>query len=259
MVRFADGNLQRLRRLRKPFVEILTNGPQRVHSGSHERGYAHAVRGEARVRVLVIGAGGHARVCVEALLDDGTIEPVGAVSEDGRGVPGLGIEVIGRTADALNIAERMSATTFCVAVGDNRARRRISAMLTESGRQLTRAISGSAVLSPTCELGAGVQVLPAAVVNAATAVDTGAIVNTNATVDHDCRIGPFAHVAPGAALGGGVTVGSGALVGIGARVLPGLTVGADATVGGGAVVVGDVDDGATVVGVPARPIGRGAP
>lgn len=55
----------------------------------------------------------------------------------------------------------------------------------------------------------------------------------------------------------GVTVGEGAMIGAGAVLLPGITIGAGATVGAGAVVVVDVDPGSTVVGNPARALGRG--
>ena len=48
-------------------------------------------------RVVVFGAGGHARVCLEALAACPDIEVVGCVSRDGTGVAGLGVPVqIGR-------------------------------------------------------------------------------------------------------------------------------------------------------------------
>ena len=53
---------------------------------------------------------------------------------------------------------------------------------------------------------------------------------------------------------GGVLLGEGCLVGSGAQVLQYRSVGAGATVGAGAVVTRDVPAGATVVGVPARPV-----
>lgn len=56
----------------------------------------------------------------------------------------------------------------------------------------------------------------------------------------------------------GVTVARGAVVGAGAILLPGIRVGEGALVGAGAVVVGDVPDGAVVVGNPARPTDTGA-
>lgn len=203
-------------------------------------------------RVLVLGAGGHARMCLEALQSRGSVVVVGAVSADGTGIDSLGVPVLGLDVDVEEIAQREGVTTFCVAIGDNSSRERHTRRLTERGHLITDAISSSAVVSPSATLGSGVQLMPAAVVNAAARIGDGTIVNTNASVDHDCRIGDFVHVAPGVAIGGDVTIGDRAMVGLGARVLPGISIGADATVGIGAVVIRDVAAGATVVGVPAR-------
>jgi acetyltransferase-like isoleucine patch superfamily enzyme len=73
-------------------------------------------------------------------------------------------------------------------------------------------------------------------------------------VDHDARVGPHAQVGPGAHLAGRVTVEAGGYVGIGAAVREGRTIGAWAFVAGGAMVIDDVDPGARVAGVPARPM-----
>lgn len=50
-----------------------------------------------------------------------------------------------------------------------------------------------------------------------------------------------------------VSVGADVWIGAGAIVMPGVTIGDRVIVGAGAVVTKDVPDGATVVGVPARP------
>lgn len=51
-------------------------------------------------------------------------------------------------------------------------------------------------------------------------------------------------------------VKAGASIGASATILPGVTIGKGAVVGAGAVVTKNVEDGTTVVGIPARPISK---
>ena len=55
------------------------------------------------------------------------------------------------------------------------------------------------------------------------------------------------------------TLGDGVIVGSGAQILGGFTVGCDARVGANAVVLAEVPPGATVVGIPAKPVGAPRP
>jgi hypothetical protein len=61
----------------------------------------HRTAREDLVDAIVIGAHGHARVCLEALQDQTTstaVRVVGAVSLDGSGAPDLGTTLLGRDA-----------------------------------------------------------------------------------------------------------------------------------------------------------------
>ena len=91
-----------------------------------------------------------------------------------------------------------------------------------------------------------------AVVQPGSRLGEGCIVNTAATVDHDCTLGAFVHISPGAHLAGGTQVGEDSWIGIGACTRQQVRIGSGVTVGAGAAVVGDVADGLTVAGVPAR-------
>ncbi|UCC72977.1 MAG: acetyltransferase [Gemmatimonadota bacterium] len=202
--------------------------------------------------VVVYGAGGHGKVVLDALELSGR-DVAGFVDDDPQraGATHCGYPVAARLGD-LGSEEKV---VVVVAIGDAVSRGRVTAELERLGYGLATVVHPSAVLAPDVSVGPGAMVLAAAVINPGVRVGRGAIINTGTVVDHDCAIGDFAHVAPGACLAGGVSVGSGALVGIGAVVLPGVKIGADAVVGASAVVVGDVGDGVTVAGVPAKPVG----
>jgi UDP-perosamine 4-acetyltransferase len=222
----------------------------------------HPVAREDLVDTIVVGAHGHARVCLEALQDpttDPALRVVGAVSLDGTGASGLGTPMLGRDADLRAIAREHGVSTVFVAIGDNRARAAVTERLLLDGFRLATAVSRFAMVSRSAQVADGAALLPGAVVNAATRIGRGTIVNTNASVDHDCEIGAFVHIAPGTAIAGGVTIGDGALLGIGSRVLPGVTIGNGAVVGAGAVVVRDIPPCTVVVGVPARVLETAAP
>jgi len=208
-------------------------------------------------RVVVFGAGGHARVCLDALRACPTLEVVGCVSRDGAGAAGLGVPVLGLDDDPA-AWRAVGATQAFVAIGDNATRAAVVQRCAGWGLGLVVACGAGSIVSPSASLGPGTLLAPGAIVNAASRLGSAVIVNTGASVDHDCVLGDAVHIAPGAVLGGTVTVGMGAFVGLGARVLPGVRLGEWCTVGAGAVVLRDVPPGTTVAGVPARPIRHGA-
>lgn len=207
--------------------------------------------------LIVIGAGGHALVCIEVLQSIG-VDIAGCLSKDGSAssdLGRLGVSVVG-VVDDLPALVADGHRSWFIAVGDNRDRMALARRVHDSGAALATAISPRSTVSDTADLGAGALVMPGAVVNTHCRIGQGAIINTGSVVDHECTIGEFVHIAPGVALAGGVSVGEGALVGVGACVTMGRQVGAWAVVGAGAAVVDDVPDDSTVVGVPARPIRR---
>lgn len=202
--------------------------------------------------VVLVGAGGHAKVCIELLHDMG--RRVGwCIGGPSDGDQCLGVPVLVGDDHLRSLREQGYRLAF-VAIGANQVRAALGGAAQEAGYELVSAISPRAVVSPSASLGVGVAVMAGAVINAAAQIGSLSIVNTGATVDHDCELGQFVHVAPQAGIAGSVTVGDGAMLGIGSRVIPGVRIGAGATVGAGAVVIDDVPDGQTVVGVPAKPL-----
>lgn len=206
-------------------------------------------------RFVVVGAGGHAKVVVEALRA-AAADVVGLIAPAAPGTVVLGLPVLGDD-DVLARLRAEGLTDAALGLGDNRRRAALAEHLVGLGFSLPPVLHPAAWISPSARVGAGVVVLQHAAVSAEAVLGRAAIVNSGAIVEHDDIIGEVAHVAPGCALAGGVSVGARALIGIGSVVRPGVTIGADAVVGAGSVVVADVDAGVTVAGCPARPLPRG--
>lgn len=201
-------------------------------------------------RVVILGAGGHARVIVDVLEGIGELDIAGFTSPEGTQETLFGYPRLG-TDDALDEILRSGVRFAFAAVGENERRKACIHLLRASGFGLINVISPHALISARAVLGEGVAVLPGAIINAAAQISDGAIVNTNASVDHDCVIGVCAHIAPGAVVAGCVRVGDGVLLGVGSRVIPGVSIGEGTTIGAGAVVVRDVPKHVVAMGVPA--------
>ena len=206
-------------------------------------------------RLVVLGAGGHAKVIIDVLEQRAEMEIVGCTCpqtdlQDMLGHPILGSDEILRDLLASGVEYGF------VAIGPNELRLKKIRMLTDMGFTLANAISSKAIISRHARLGFGIAVMPGALVNAGTVIGNGVIINTGAIVDHDCSIGEGAHVCPGAALAGIVRIGDGAVIGTGASIKPNVSVGDWTTVGAGAVVIGNLPAHVTAIGVPARPSTR---
>jgi sugar O-acyltransferase (sialic acid O-acetyltransferase NeuD family) len=198
--------------------------------------------------VLVIGAGGHAKVVIATLEAAGRVVRA-AVDDDAKrhGARILGVPVIG----PLDAAMDYQGLEAIVAIGNNETRRAIAERLP---LRWTTAVHPRAEVHSSARLGPGTVVFAGAVVQPDARIGSHVILNTAATVDHDCSVGDFAHLAPGTHLSGNVSVGHGVFLGVGAAVLPNLVLGDTAIVGGGAVVVRNVAEDMVVAGVPARPL-----
>lgn len=202
--------------------------------------------------LIVVGAGGHAKVVVATARAAG-LAVVSVVDDAERrwGEQVLGVPVTGPAEPVLQDA----GASVVLAIGDNAARRRLAQ---RARCRFVSVVHPSAVVDASVRLGAGSVVFAGAVIQPDTVIGAHAIVNTGASIDHDCVLGEAVHVAPGSRLAGNVKLGDEVFLGIGAVAIPGVSVGARTTVGAGAAVVRDLPEGVIATGVPARVVPRGS-
>jgi sugar O-acyltransferase (sialic acid O-acetyltransferase NeuD family) len=202
--------------------------------------------------IFVFGASGHAKVVIDIIERQGLYEIAFLVDDDLslQGRDFFGYPVIGGKDDLLARAD--SPQRAIVAIGSNRARRLVSAWLTDNGFDRVAAVHPSAQLSRGVQIGKGTVVMAGVCINADTRIGEDVIINTGASVDHDSTIDSGVHLAPGSTLCGTVAIGEQSFVCAGATVIPNLTVGKHVIVGAGSTVIADVPDGVSVIGSPAK-------
>jgi sugar O-acyltransferase (sialic acid O-acetyltransferase NeuD family) len=206
-------------------------------------------------RLVIYGAGGHGRVCLDIARAAGYevlgfCDPAVVPGTSLNGAPVLTEE---RIAD---LARAEQDLAFFVAIGDQARKRLLATRFLDRGETLALLVHPSAVVSPSARLGPGTVIMPNVVVNANATVGSFCILNTACSVDHDCVLADGVQLGPGARLAGAVTIGDDAALGTGVNVIPGCRIGARSVVGAGATVVSSLPDDVLAVGVPARVLRR---
>ena len=212
----------------------------------------------SRAPLILIGAGSHARVLIDALEATGA-KVVGLLDADVSLAGGkvMGYPVLG--GDDVLRQHAPGSVGLVNAIGSvdsMRLRKSVYEKLRSAGHVFASVIHPRATLSRHAVAAQGVQLMAGAIVQAGASLGEDTIVNTGATVDHDCVIGAHVHIAPGVTLSGNVLVGDETHVGAGTTVIQGVRIGAGCTVAAGAVVLRDVRDGTRVKGLPAREFSR---
>jgi UDP-perosamine 4-acetyltransferase len=207
----------------------------------------------AQKAIIIVGASGHARVCLDILLARG--KTVLGFCDDHPTMRGSwvnGYPLLGEVGEVIGKYDQ-GKIDFFVAIGNNSHRQKmINYLKIYEICPALNLIHPSAIISPRVFLGLGNFIAPGVIINTDTVINNYTIINTGATIDHDNLIHDFAQVSPGCNLAGNITIEAGAFLGAGTIVIPHKTVGAHSVIGAGAVVIHDVPPASTAVGVPAR-------
>lgn len=206
--------------------------------------------------VIVLGAGGHAKVLIDMLRLRGH-EILGIADADAGKLCAThaGCQIIGGDDAVLqHDPGRVRLVNGVGSTGQPQARRRLFDEFRQRGYVFESVTHPSAVIASDTVLEEGAQVMAGAVIQPGSRIGANAIVNTAASVDHDCTIGAHVHLAPGVILSGNVHVGDGTHIGTGACVIQGVTIGEGCVIGAGAAVLADIPAGTRAAGIPARKI-----
>jgi sugar O-acyltransferase (sialic acid O-acetyltransferase NeuD family) len=202
-------------------------------------------------KLIIIGASGHGKVVADIAIKMNKWQSIAFLDDDESIKRSMGLEVIGKTADAFTYKEEAD---FFVAIGSNTTREKIQEKLIEQGLNVVSLIHPSAVIGTDVEIGIGTAVMAGIVINSSTRIGNGCIINTSSSLDHDNIIEDYVHISPGVRTAGSVVIGKSTWLGIGSVISNNVNICSGCKVGAGAVVVKDITEPGTYVGVPVRKI-----
>ncbi len=196
-------------------------------------------------QLLIIGAGGHGKVIADIAAKIGYTN-IAFADDNAEGLC-LNYPIICKSS---NIELQDDGNTdFVIAIGDNKARKRISQ---QHKLNYVTLVHPSAQLGANVKIGIGTVVMANAVVNSCATIGEHCIINSSAVIEHENVLEDYVHISPRVALGGAVHVGKGTHIGIGASVKNNIEICENCTIGAGAVVVKNIREPAIYIGIPAK-------
>lgn len=188
--------------------------------------------------LILIGAGGHARACIDVIEQHGQFQIAGLVGmPEEKQSEHFDYSVIATDNELPRLVQYYLYAVITVGqiqTPDHRIR--LYQLANELGFQLPVIIAPSAYVSPQATIGAGTIVMHGAIVNAGAKVGCNCIINTSALIEHDTVVADHCHISTGAILNGDVSIGAGSFVGSGCIVKEGVSIGQRSVVGIGLAV-----------------------
>lgn len=200
--------------------------------------------------VIIIGAGGHAKVIADIIeksgdnligfLDDNEVIQNKIIYKDKK--------VIGTTKNI----EKYKKLYFIIGIGNNKIRKEISQ---KYKLNWYTAIHPNSIIANCVRIGEGSTIMAGAIINPYTTIGKHCIINTKSSIDHDNIIEDYVHISPGAVLAGNVTIKNYTWIGAGATIINNISINENNMIGAGAVVIKNIEERSkTYVGIPAKKI-----
>lgn len=168
-------------------------------------------------KVIIIGAGGHGRVVIDAALCNPNLEVIGFL-DDGNVEDILGISKVGKISDI----EKFKEFKFHIVIGNNSLRKELTEKIKEEN--LVTIIHPTTYICRDAEVGKGCFIGANTVINSKSRLGNSIIVNTSSIVEHDCILENYSHLSYGVLLGSGVTIKEQVYIDMGEVVKRGLII-----------------------------------
>lgn len=193
------------------------------------------MRKKLKKKILLLGAGGHAKSCIDVIENhvDNNFLIMGLIDKiKNNKIINNKYKVIGDDRDLKSIKKKISYAFVALGhIKKIKLREKIFKNLKSLGYKLPKIISKNAIISKKSRIGRGTIVMHGVTINSNVSIGDNCIINTRSVIEHDVIIGDNCHIAPGAILNGGVKVGDSCFVGSGSVIKENINVSKNSIIG----------------------------
>jgi sugar O-acyltransferase (sialic acid O-acetyltransferase NeuD family) len=195
--------------------------------------------------IIIIGAGGGAKMCIDALRDSNDFKVVGLLDDNiDLGVKVLEVPVVGNLK-SVDLLLELSINNFIIAFGvleKRKKRYELFLRLKEKGCLFPNIIHPHAIVEKSVLMGSGNVILAGANVGSSVILGNLNYINNNSLISHDCHFMDNIHIAPSAVLASSINIKSHVLIGMNTTLYYGIKIGESTTILNGLIINSDIDN-----------------
>ena len=199
-------------------------------------------------KLIIIGAGGHGKVCSEIAISLKLWDDVLFLDDSSTD---NNLNIVGKVSDFTNFVQDFD---FFCAIGNNELRKNLHSKILSKNGNIVSLIHPKAIISSNVTIGIGTVVMAGAILNNNSTIKNGVIINSNSVIEHDCKVNDFVHVSPGCIISGSVNIGSETWIGSGSIVINNINISSKCLIGAGSLIVKDIAKPGKYFGHPVQNI-----
>mgnify|MGYP001186731601 FL=1 len=193
-------------------------------------------------KILIIGAGGHSKSCLEVIFLQNKYEVVGFTDNKIKKLEKL--KVLGSDRDI----HKMKSISQNLLIGmgnikDINLRWTIFKRAKKLKFKFPKILSPNSFISKSSKISEGTIIMNHCIINSNVEIGKNTIINNKTLIEHDVKIGNNSHIATGAILNGGVKIGNNVFIGSGAIIKENISIASNSIVGMGSIVLKDLKGG----------------
>lgn len=143
-------------------------------------------------KLLIVGAGGHGRCCLEIANSMNKFEEISFLDDQNISKVFNDYRVIGKI-DEMEKFYPVYNKIF-IAIENNKTRQQLILKAKKIGFGIVNLVAPSCYISASAIICEGTVVFPHAVINANVYIDTGCIISSNTVIDYDAKVEQYCHI-----------------------------------------------------------------